>query len=82
MVEYWTFERFLEFAKSYSYELKGSWGPYRVFINTNKPKELPWLIPVYERKIDIEYVKKFKIWLKHKGLLRNEDEADEPEAFV
>jgi len=74
MAEYWTFERFLEFAKSYGYEFKGFWNPYRVFVNTNEPDELPWLIPVYERKIDIEYVKKFKKWLKRKGILRDKDE--------
>lgn len=75
MAEYWTFERFLEFARSYGYEFKGFWEPpYRVFVNTNEPDELPWLIPVHARKVDIEYVNKFKLWLKHKGILRDEDE--------
>jgi len=74
MAQYWTFERFLEFARSYGYEFKGFWIPYRVFVNTKDPDELQWLIPVYEGKIDIEYVKKFKRWLKRKGILRNEDE--------
>jgi len=74
MAKYWTFERFLEFARSYGYEFKGFWIPYRVFANTKDPDELQWLIPVYEGKIDIEYVNKFKKWLKRKGILRDEDE--------
>lgn len=74
MTEFWTFERFLEFAKSYGYEFIAFWNPYRVFVNTNEPDELPWFIPVYERKIDIEYVNKFKRWLRGKGILREQDE--------
>jgi hypothetical protein len=74
MAEHWTFERFLEFARSYGYEFMGFWNSYRVFVNKSDPDELPWLIPVYERKIDIEYVKKFKKWLKRKGMLKDEDE--------
>ena len=69
MAAYWTFERFLELADSYGYKFMGFWIPYRVFVNTNDPDELPWLIPVYEGKIDIEYVNKFKRWLKRKGIL-------------
>jgi hypothetical protein len=75
MKEQWTFERFLEFAKSYGYEFVGFWEvSYRVFVNKNEPDELPWFIPVCERKVDIEYVRKFKKWLKGKGVLRDEDE--------
>lgn len=74
MAKYWTFERFLKFADSYGYKFIGFWIPYRVFANIDDPDELPWFIPVHDGKIEIEYVKKFKRWLKDKGLLRDEDE--------
>jgi hypothetical protein len=74
MAEYWTFERFLEFADAYGYKLMGFWNPYRVFVNPDEPDALPWLVPVHEGIVDIEYVKKFKRWLKRKGILRDEDE--------
>jgi hypothetical protein len=76
MKEHWTFEKFLEFAESYGYTFICFWNPYRIFVNKNEPEELPWFVPVYERKIDIEYVKKFKKWLKSKGVLRDEDEEE------
>ncbi len=81
MKEHWTFERFLEFAKSYGYEFVGFWeSSYRVFVNKNEPDELPWFIPVHDRKVDVEYVGKFKKWLKGKGILRDED-ADGTNGF-
>ena len=69
MKEYWTFEKFLEFANSYGYEFISFWNPYRIFANSNDPDELHWLIPVYDKKVDIENVRKFKKWLKGKGIL-------------
>ena len=74
MKEHWSFEEFLEFTKSYGYEFIGFWNPYRVFSNRDEPDELPWFIPVHEKKVDVEYVKKFKEWLKSKGVLREEDD--------
>jgi len=77
MKEHWTFEEFLEYAKSYGYEFIGFWeSSYRVFANRKEPDELPWFIPVDERKVDTEYVKKFKKWLKVKGVLRNEEDEE------
>ena len=76
MNDYVGFQEVLELFESYGYEFIGFWNPYRVFVNPDEPDELPWLIPVHDRKIDIEYVKKFKRWLKRKGLLRNEDEDE------
>jgi len=29
--------------------------------------ELPWLIPVHDKKVDTEYVKKFKEFLEERG---------------
>lgn len=86
MADHWDFERFLELAESYGYKFIGFWNPYRVFINADEPDELPWLIPVYRGKIDIEYIEKFKRWLKRKGLLKDEnedeDETNGPEAVA
>lgn len=48
MAEYWTFERFLEFADAYGYKFMGFWNPYRVFVNPDEPDALPWLVPVHE----------------------------------
>jgi len=71
MDSYVDFEKVLELFESHGWKLQKIYEPYRVFI---KERELPWLIPVHNKKVDIEYVKKFKRWLKRKGLLRNEDE--------
>ena len=68
------FQEVLELFESYGWKFMGFWTPYRVFVKPDEPDDPPWLIPVHDRKIDIEYVKKFKRWLKRKGLLRNEDE--------
>jgi hypothetical protein len=32
-----------------------------------KKEELPWLIPVHDKKVDAEYVKKFKEFLEERG---------------
>jgi len=51
------FRDVLEMFESYGWKLQRIWEPYRVFV---KEGELPWLIPVLNRKVDVEYVKKFQ----------------------
>jgi len=55
------FEEVLELFESYGWKLQKIYEPYRVFV---KEGELPWLIPVHNKKVDAEYVKKFKDFLK------------------
>ena len=82
MADYVDFEKVLELFESQGYKFMGFWNPYRVFVNPDDPDEPPWLIPVHEKKVDIEYVKKLKRWLKQKGLLRDEDEDNGPEEML
>jgi hypothetical protein len=58
------FEVVLELFESYGWKLQKIYEPYRVFV---KQGELPWLIPVHDKKVDAEYVKKFKEFLKERG---------------
>ena len=58
------FEEVLRLFESHGWKLQKIYEPYRVFI---KPGELPWLIPVHDRKVDAEYVEKFKQFLKDHG---------------
>ena len=58
------FEEILEFFERHGWKLQKIYEPYRVFV---KQGELPWLIPVYDKKVDAEYVKKFKEFLKERG---------------
>jgi len=58
------FEELLELFESHGWKLQKIYEPYRVFV---KESELPWLIPVHHKKVDIEYVKKFKEFLKSRG---------------
>ena len=51
------FKEVLELFESHGWKLQKIWEPYRVF---TKKGELPWLIPVRDGKVDIEYVNKFK----------------------
>jgi len=51
------FREVLEMLESYGWKLQRIWEPYRVFV---KEGELPWLIPVLNKKVDVEYVKKFR----------------------
>ncbi|MHC4121403.1 MAG: hypothetical protein ACYSWO_28355 [Planctomycetota bacterium] len=58
------FEGVLELFESYGWKLQKIYEPYRVFVNEG---ELPWLIPVNDKKVDVEYVEKFKEFLKERG---------------
>ena len=59
------FEEVLKLFESYGWKLQRIDKPYRVFIRGKE--ELPWLIPVHDKKVDVEYVKKFKEFLKERG---------------
>jgi len=54
----------LDLFESHGWKLQKIYEPYRVFV---KKGELPWLIPVYNKKVDAEYVKKFKEFLEERG---------------
>jgi hypothetical protein len=58
------FEKVLELFELHGWKLKKIYEPYRVFV---KEGELPWLIPVHGRKVDVEYVEKFKKFLRDRG---------------
>lgn len=64
MANYVDFEEVLELFESHGWKLQKIYEPYRVFV---KEEELPWLIPVHDRKVNAEYVKKFKEFLKDRG---------------
>ena len=64
MAESVDFEEVLELFESHGWKLQKIYEPYRVFV---KEAELPWLIPVHGRKVDIEYAEKFKDFLKERG---------------
>ena len=59
------FEEVLELFESYGWKLQKIYEPYRVFIRGGD--ELPWLIPVHDKKVDAEYVKKFKEFLEDRN---------------
>lgn len=63
MVDNMDFEQVLELFESYGWKLQKIYEPYRVFV---KKGELPWLIPVHDKKVDAEYVKKFKEFLEER----------------
>ena len=58
------FHQVLVLFESYGWKLQKIYEPYRVFVREG---ELPWLIPVHNKKVDVEYVKKFKEFLKERG---------------
>lgn len=58
------FEKVLKLFESRGFKMQHVFGTYRVFI---KEGELPWIVPVHDRKVDAEYVKKFKEFLKERG---------------
>ena len=64
MTEHVGFEEVLKLFEAKGWKLQRIWEPYRVFV---KEGELPWLIPVHNRKVDIEYVDKFKKFLEDRG---------------
>ena len=49
------FVEVLQLLESHGWKLTGIWRPYLVF---TKSGHLPILIPVHDRKVDIEYVRK------------------------
>ena len=57
MADYVDFEKVLELFESHGWKLQRIYEPYRVF---TKGSQLPWLIPVKDKKVDTEYVNKFK----------------------
>ncbi len=64
MSDYLGFEEVLDLFESHGWKLQKIYEPYRVFV---KKGELPWLIPVHNKKVDAEYVKKFKEFLEERG---------------
>ena len=58
------FEKVLELFESHGWKLQRIYELYRVFV---KQGELPWLIPVRNRKVGAEYVEKFKEFLNDRG---------------
>jgi hypothetical protein len=60
------FEQVLLLFESHGWRLQKIYEPYRVF---TKEDELPFLIPVKDRKVDIEYVRRFEKFIKE----QNED---------
>ena len=64
MADYIDFEKVLALFESHGWKLQKIYEPYRVFV---KKGELPWLIPVHNKKVDAEYVKKFKEFLEERG---------------
>lgn len=64
MDDYINFEKVLVLFESHGWKLQKIYEPYRVFV---KHGELPWLIPVHDKKVDSEYVKKFKEFLEERS---------------
>ena len=64
MSDYLGFQEVLDLFESHGWKLQKIYEPYRVFV---KKGELPWLIPVHNKKVDAEYVKKFKEFLEDRG---------------
>lgn len=58
------FEQVLKLFESHGWQLQKIYEPYRVFV---KEGQLPWLIPVKDRKVDVEYVQKFKKFVEEQG---------------
>jgi len=58
------FEQVLKLFETHGWKLQKIYEPYRVFVRQG---ELPWLIPVHEKKVDAEYVRKFEEFLKERG---------------
>jgi hypothetical protein len=58
------FEQVLILFESYGWKLQKIYEPYRVFTTEG---ELPFLIPVKDKKVDIEYVRKFEKFVKEKN---------------
>ena len=57
------FEEVLELFESRGWRLQKSGEPYRVFM---KKGELPFLIPVDEQKVSVEYVDKIEAFFRER----------------
>jgi hypothetical protein len=57
------FAEVLEFFESRGWKLQKIWEPYRAFM---KPGELPFLIPVHEQKVSVEYVDKIEAFFRER----------------
>ncbi len=63
MAESVPFAEILGLFESRGWRLQKIWEPYRVFM---KEGELPFLIPVYGRKVSVEYVSKIEAFFREK----------------
>jgi hypothetical protein len=59
-VETVDFAQVLACFESNGWQLKKTWGNYRVFINPDDQEQLPWLIPVDDRKVSVEYYERIQ----------------------
>ena len=59
------FVEVLKLFESHGWKLYRIDKPYRVFLSGKD--ELPWLIPVHDKKVDAEYVEKFKEFLEERS---------------
>ena len=63
MAESVPFAEVPELFESRGWRLQKVWEPYRVFM---KKGELPFLIPVYEQKVSVEYVDKIETFFRQR----------------
>jgi len=63
MAEWATFEAALGLFESKGWKLQRRLEPYRVFM---RPGELPFLIPVHNRKVSVEYVEKIEAFSRER----------------
>ena len=63
MAESVPFAEVLGLFESRGWKLQKIWEPYRVFM---KEGELPFLIPVHNRKVSKEYVNKIKTFFRER----------------
>ncbi len=57
------FAEVLELFESRGWRLQKIWEPYRVFM---KQGELPFLIPVHDQKVSVEYVRKIEAFFRER----------------
>lgn len=58
-----SFKAVIELFEAHGWKLKKICGPYRVFTKEGEP--LPFLIPVHEKKVHVEYFNKAKAFLEN-----------------
>ena len=58
------FADLLVLLENHGWKLTGIWKPYRIF---TKQDNLPILIPVHDKKVDVEYVHRVKEILASEG---------------